>query len=224
MNQDKCVDCPTCQSGKVIYCHSMKVINLEPDVAISHMDDCTLEEYHSEEIPYLFLTMAGSSIESLKKWVQTFGIPSVNPWIDLAKRWNIPKENFIYLLDNGLDPNIFFKSDKLILLYIPEMKSIDLIKLLLQSNYIFPPYHKQKNSLLDMSNWFSVEEFTEVTELWNFSEADAKCYISTKLHSDTLYTHDFQFIRILSNKFNLKEFILSCSAIQCVNNFIETLD
>lgn len=227
MDQNKYQACPTCNKGKVIKHYPSYIISLELDVVLCHMNDCTLETYHSEVIPYLFFVMARESIESLKVWIQTFGIPTVNLWSGTAAtavRWKIPKKNFIYILNNGLDPNIFFTAKDLDNLNVDGMRCVDLIKLLLQFEYKFPPYHTQNNSLLDGLHNFDIDEFMEATELCNFTEIDAKLFISKQLYLDGVVdVLCFPYIEYLSNKFGLRDYVLSCPMMRQICNFIDSL-
>lgn len=214
--------CPTCEKGFVIDLSTPIVT----DGLLQHINDNTLEVYHLNDIPNLFFTIVESSIENLQKWVESFSIPKENPRRGKNYYLNIPKENFVYLLDNDFDFNVFFPNGKnLWSFHVLGLSLIKMLEQMIEHGYVISSDSEHREALCYMLDVKSIEEFDKLLDILNFTAEDGKKFIDQNLKKgityDTPYLED---ILHISKKYNLGDYVKSHSALKFVFEFVEKLD
>lgn len=213
--------CPTCSSGQDIsYNFAYLTEDQRVNAILDHIHENTLTLYHNGDIIRTFFScIMESPLENLQLWVQHFGVPK-NP--TPVSDGILPKENFIYLLDCGADPNNFAPW------YVVEgtvhgMNTAEKIKILISYGYKITSYQNDKEHILKYIDDITI--FLEVLELFTFTTEDAKHYIQKYLRKAIEYSDTYlPIILHLAKLFNLQEFVRSQSIIQRALEFNQMLD
>lgn len=217
--------CPTCKKGFDIYLSDTDKYwgkSCDTNKLLQHINDVTLEEYHHNDIPYLFYVIVTSSIENLQRWVELFGVPRENQCSSDYCRWNISRENFIYLLDNGFDPNVFFLGGKnLERLHVKRMPSHEMLARMIEHGYVISSEYRVSAALLSTE---TIDEFDKLLDILNFTAEDGKELINEHM-GELNYEHDYlDEISHISKKYHLGDYVKSQPFIKFVFEFIESLD
>lgn len=207
---------------------------------IDQISNDTFREHHTIScIPKLFYVITKSSHENLRKWVDTFGIPKDNLCVQYDRLWYISEENLIYLLDIGLNPNIYFRypisfHQLKILTAHGEMSFPEKLKLIMQYGYIVPNGSSREYFFSALFKFYSedykVHEFEELLNIVDFTEEDARIYVhgfidKSSSGTDTrIYFRGLPYISHLSKKYNLANYIRTQTYFKIIIEFNESLD
>lgn len=226
--------CPTCEQGFAIYVSSTDKSWRPSRSRIigcinQHINDNSLEKYHYSDIPYLFFDVAESSLEILQQWLELFGpigLPKENVYLGKHYSWHVSKENFIYLLDNGFDPNVFFPDgEDLWCLYVKKTGLYEILELMINRGYIISSNSKHKEKICSSLLAVTMDYFDKTLDILDFTAEDGKKFIDKHLESSLTSEGFFlEEISHISKKYDLRDYVKSHPSIKYVLEFVEKLD
>lgn len=250
-----CPTCPTCRNGYNELCLNFNMQTVDTSMGLGykwlceqgcncnlqhimqHIYEDTLLKYHESQFHVYFPLVVASTIENINLWVSLYGVPKFKFSLPI----HIPKENLIYILDQGYDPNNFLTGHFMYPIerfcgnkknMVEEMSIVEIVKLLVNYGYKMTPYvdKKTKNNYYDNNIFYCVYDFQifkELLDLTTFTIEDAKsliadilCFAIDNFDREQLYV---QKICYLVKKYELREYVESLPEIQRVIRFIKIL-
>lgn len=207
---------------------------------IQHIHDGTLSKYHENFMNLYFPLVVASTIENINMWIEMYGVPSFKFSLPVS----IPKENLIYILDNGYDPNNFcvrhfllpieryYKNQEYM---VTGMCPNEIIKLFVHYGYRLTPI--SYGDTYNENIFYYVNDlqlFHELLEMTTFTIEDAKRFITSRIFTVVSTGSDEpseQIILYLIKKYNLREYVENLPEMQRVIKFkkkikqsVESLD
>lgn len=209
---------------------------------MQHIYDGTLSEHHEALMNLYFPLVVASTTENINLWIEMYGIPKTRFLLQIR----IPKENLIYILERGYDPNNFhplhlvkpisdFESEFMITemsdaekkYMVPGMNDVEMIKLLINYGYRVTPYRRtfgaSEKTLYFISD---AQKFKELSDQTTFTTEDAKELIADNLHyviRRTPHEQRAQIIAYLTNKYDLQEYVENLPEMQWIMQFRKML-